>query len=142
MTAAERKPPTPEEIALLNARMKAHGVRKIIIAALLAGLVGIVAARNDGYAVLIGSQTPPPAADVKNLTRLDCTYFTGTERVISHVWRKTEEAKDGCPWVNKVGKAAPMVPGPNDVGAPDIVIPLPSAPLAAPSAPAPAVPAQ
>lgn len=133
------KPATPEEIALLKARMKASGVRKIIIAVLLAGVVGIVGLRGEGWALLIGSETPPaPAttAEPQKLVRVDCTYFTGTERVISHVWRTAEESKKGCPLVNKIGKAGPMMPGPSDVGAPDIVIPLPSAPAAAPAVPA------
>ena len=138
----DKKPRTPEEIAQLDARLRASSSRKIVIVVLLGAVVGVVAMRNEGYALLIESATPPAPTptDVKYLVRMDCTYFTGTERVITHVWRKAEESKSGCPWVNKVGRGGLIMPGPGDVGAPDIVIPMPMPLTPAPAAPV--VPAQ
>ena len=60
---------------------------------------------SEGYGVLIGSMREQPEGESK-LVRLSCTYFTGTEKVITHVMRlvSDDKSKASCSFFNKLPK--------------------------------------
>jgi hypothetical protein len=60
---------------------------------------------SEGYGILIGSTREQPEGDSK-LVRLSCTYFTGAEKVITHVMRlqTDDKSKASCSFFNKLPK--------------------------------------
>ncbi len=83
-----------------DARRRRRIQRQVIIGVLLVLVITLGVARERGYGVLIGGG---PTGETRNgLALLNCTYFTGTERVIHREWRA--EPIGGCALVNRVGR--------------------------------------
>ncbi|MBX7199436.1 MAG: hypothetical protein K1X51_08645 [Rhodospirillaceae bacterium] len=111
-------------------------------------MLGIAAYQfnTEGYGVLIGSDRAQPEGESK-LVRLSCTYFTGTEKVITHVMRagSDDKSKAGCGFFTKLPKVKndpyEIIPGEKSIpiGPAKSAPPpeLPAVPSAAPEAPKP-----
>ena len=98
--------------------MRRWAIRRVLLAILAAAILAAVGLHNAGYALLIGSGGTPadvenapansgPAADAPTKTgmvRLRCTYFTGTEKVITHIWRSADSTVGAgrCPLTIKL----------------------------------------
>ena len=87
-------------------------VRKVVAAVLALAIIGIYALHEAGYALLI--EGGGSAAELNNgMVRLRCTYFTGTEKVITHISRSAQGGAGAirCPLTTKldrsVGNAEP-----------------------------------
>lgn len=101
---------------------------------------------TEGYGVLIGSDRAQSEGESK-LVRLSCTYFTGTEKVITHVMRAAadDKSKAGCGFFTKLPKMKndpyEIVPGERSIpigpAKGDTPQSPPLAPSAAPEAPKP-----
>jgi len=78
-----------------TARVYRRAARKMIIIAILGAVLGVVALRNAGYGVLIGGGATGETRG--ELALLNCSYFTGTEKIINRMWRNAAEIKGGCP---------------------------------------------
>ncbi len=93
--------------------------------------------KTEGYAFLIGSAREEPAGESK-LVRLSCTYFTGTDKVITHVMRaeSDEKTKAGCGFFTKLPKIKndpyEIIPGEKTIpiGPPKSETPPPEPPAA------------
>jgi hypothetical protein len=106
---------------------------------------------TEGYGVLIGSAHEQQEGESK-LVRLSCTYFTGTEKVITHVMRlvSDEKSKASCSFFNKLPKVKndpyEIIPGEKTIpmGPPKVELKgqAPDAPASPPSEAAPATPAE
>jgi len=82
-------------------------VRKVVFAVLAVAILGVAGLQNAGYAVLIATGA---AGDVKNgMVQVSCTYFTGTEKVISHVTRSASNAGGSgrCAIITRLPKLTP-----------------------------------
>lgn len=94
---AAKKPPLP---------MARRRPERVVLASVIL-MLGIAAYqfKTEGYAVLIGSAREEPAVESK-LVRLSCTYFTGTEKVITHVMRagSDDKSRAGCGFFTKIPK--------------------------------------
>src|SRR4051812_12587559 len=78
-----------------TARVYRRAARKVVIMTILAALLGVFGLHNAGYGVWVGGG---PTGDTRNdLVLLNCRYFTGTEKIINHVWKKSEETTARCP---------------------------------------------
>ena len=68
--------------------------RKSTMAVLFLVLLGLVLVQlhDQGYAVLIGIKGPDSDPQT-GMARLSCTYFTGTGRVINHVFSRPDASK-------------------------------------------------
>lgn len=129
---AAKKPPLP---------MARRRPERVMLASfiLMLGIIGYQFV-TEGYAVLIGSDREAPAGDAK-LVRLSCIYFTGTEKVISHVMRAASDdrTKAGCAFFTKLPK---MKDDPYEIIPGERTIPIgpkaepPPVPAAVPPAPA------
>ena len=83
-----------------DARRRRRIQRQVIIGVVLVLVITLAVARDRGYGVLIGGG--PTGETRGTLSLLNCTYFTGTERVIHREWKA--ESVGSCPLVNRVGK--------------------------------------
>ena len=123
----------PETDKARSRRLRRMIIRKVVLLAVLIVLMGGYSAYQNGYAVLVGGVLSPETTS-GTMASLTCTYFTGTEKVISHVMRPSSDSgrSSYCPVFTKLPKPGPF--------ADDMNIPLPHQPLPGPEA-APAVPA-
>lgn len=98
---SEKKPAAKPPLPMARRRPE-----RVVLASLIL-MLGIAAYqfKTEGYAVLIGSDREEPAGESK-LVRLSCTYFTGTEKVITHVMRagSDDRSKAGCGFFTKLPK--------------------------------------
>ncbi len=94
---ADKKPPLP------RARRRPE---RVMLASFIL-MLGIAAYQfnAEGYGVLIGSGREEPAGEAK-LMRLSCTYFTGTEKFITHVMRPASDGRGNakCGFFTKLPK--------------------------------------
>lgn len=83
--------------------------RKIVLLLLAAAVIAFAGFRDAGYALLIAGGGVAGEAS-NGMVRLRCTYFTGSEKVITHIVRKSDDAGGvrSCPLVRKL---APVLAG-------------------------------
>ena len=78
-----------------TARIYSRAARKVVIIVVLGAILGVFGLHNAGYGVWVGGGA---TGDTRNdLVLLNCRYFTGTEKIINHMWKKSDEANAGCP---------------------------------------------
>lgn len=99
----------PEAEELRRRKLRRWSIRRIIILAVLAMVLGAVGLHDAGFALLIGGATTGETTQGA-MAHLNCTYFTGTEKVINHIMRPAGDAGRAtrCPLVTKLAKAGPM----------------------------------
>ncbi len=99
----------PEAEKLHARKLRKWTVRRISIIAVLVLLLGAVSAHDAGYAVLIGGATTGETTQ-GGMAHLNCTYFTGTEKVINHMIRPAADAARAtrCPLVTRLTGAGHM----------------------------------
>jgi hypothetical protein len=107
-------------------RMRRMIIRKVVLLGLVVVVMGGISAYQAGYAVLVGGFMSAETTS-NGIASLTCTYFNGSEKVISHVMRPVSNAQRSthCPWAMKLPRLGPS----SDMG-----IPLPRQPLPAPDA--------
>jgi hypothetical protein len=96
---------------------------------------------TEGYAVLIGSAEESGGEDGK-MVRQRCSYFTGTEKVITHMFRAASDSrgKAKCAFLTKLNKAPQDNPYEITIPAARTIPTGPPVPAPAPDAPPPAEP--
>jgi hypothetical protein len=110
-------------------------------------MLGIAAYQfyTEGYAVLIGSAEESGGDDGK-MVRQRCTYFTGADKVITHMFRAASDSrgKGKCAFLTKLNKPAQdnpyeiTIPGAKTIPFGEQKAPAPTGPPAAPEAATPA----
>ena len=100
----EKKPPiTPPYVPMARRRPE-----RVMLAAFIL-MLGIAGYQfyMEGYAVLIGSAEESGGDDAK-MVRQRCTYFTGAEKVITHIFRAASDSrgKGKCAFLTKLNKPA------------------------------------
>ncbi len=84
-------------------------LRRLLLAAVAAAVIGGIGLHSAGYAVLIASGSEGAAESgptANGMARLRCIYFTGTEKVITHILRKAEDGapRAACPLTRKLAQ--------------------------------------
>ena len=101
---SDKKPADKKPLPPLS-RARRRPERALLAAFIL--MLGIAAYQfnTEGYGVLIGSAQESSEGSSK-MVRLSCTYFTGTEKFISHVMRVASDARAGakCGFFTKLPK--------------------------------------
>ena len=97
-------------IDLEAVKPRSRVVRKLVFALIAMSVLGIASLQNAGYALLIWGWGP--SGEEKNgMVQLNCTYFTGTEKVINHIARVVTDADrpSHCPIVKRLPKLNPSL---------------------------------
>ena len=81
----------PEAERLRARKLRRWTIRRVAIIAVLAMVLGAVGLHDAGYALLIGGATTGETTQGA-MAHLNCTYFTGTEKVINHIMRPAVDA--------------------------------------------------
>ena len=112
----------PETDKERSRRMRRMIVRKVVLLLVLVIVMGGYSAHQAGYAILIGGAISGETTS-GGMAHLNCTYFTGTEKVISHIMRPVGDSgrPTHCPLATKLPKRGPL--------SDDMSIPLPRQPL-------------
>ncbi|MHB1205883.1 MAG: hypothetical protein ACYCZX_09965 [Rhodospirillaceae bacterium] len=135
----EKTPPTkpyPPYIPMSRRRPE-----RVMLAAFIL-MLGIAGYQfyTEGYAVLIGSAQESGGEDGK-MVRQRCTYFTGTEKFITHMFRAASDSrgKSSCAFLTKLPK--PAQENPYEITIPGVrTIPFGEQKMPAPKVPATPVP--
>jgi hypothetical protein len=139
---------TPPKKPLPYVRPRRRPERVMLAAFVL--MLGIASYQfyTEGYAVLIGSAEESGGDDGK-MVRQRCTYFTGLDKVITHMFRAASDSrgKGKCAFLTKLNKPAQdnpyeiTIPGARTIPFGQQKMPAPDGPAVPPAVPEAAPPA-